>query len=279
VLLAGLGTLIVLRFLFGAGEAGAYPNITRALHNWFPIRQRATAQGFIWIGGRLVGGLTPLLFMVLVTGTKMDAAVDDLARIVRVVGHHRLRMVCGFRALVSQSARRTSASKCRGTCGDRTRPTTRRRATRRPLARIFAEREPVVAMRHVFLPQLRLEFSSHLFALVPHLSISPRRTKRAGALYKGGTVVAGAVGCLIGGLVADRLTRRTGNPDRVRRRLCSMSLVLAGLCWLAAIYATNIHGFVLAVSLAACFNDLTMPSAWAVCQTIGGRYAGMAARA
>src|SRR5262245_48018487 len=45
-LLAGLGMLIVFRFLFGAGEAGAYPNITRAVHNWFPAKQAATAQGW-----------------------------------------------------------------------------------------------------------------------------------------------------------------------------------------------------------------------------------------
>ena len=87
----------------------------------------------------------------------------------------------------------------------------------------------------------------------------------------------GAAGCLLGGLVADRLVRRTGNPDRVRRRLCSLSLVLAGVSWLAAVYAPNVHCFALAVSLAAFFNDLTMPSAWAVCQTIGGRFAGVAA--
>src|SRR6266849_4025563 len=33
----GYWTLVAVRFLFGAGEAGAYPNITRALHNWFPF--------------------------------------------------------------------------------------------------------------------------------------------------------------------------------------------------------------------------------------------------
>ena len=79
VLLCGLGGLVVLRFLFGAGEAGAYPNITRALHNWFPIRQRATAQGFIWMSGRLVGGLTPLLFTLLVTGTVWTAPLTTCA--------------------------------------------------------------------------------------------------------------------------------------------------------------------------------------------------------
>ncbi len=98
-----------------------------------------------------------------------------------------------------------------------------------------------------------------------------------GAIYSGGPLWLGAVGCLLGGWVADRLLRRTTEPDRVRRRLCSASLVLASLGWLAAIYAPNVHCFVLAVSLSAFFNDLTMPSAWAACQNIGGRYAGIAA--
>ncbi len=38
--LLGLGALAVVRFLFGAGEAGAYPNITRALYNWSPSGER-----------------------------------------------------------------------------------------------------------------------------------------------------------------------------------------------------------------------------------------------
>ena len=47
--LGGVGLLVVVRFLFGMGEAGAYPNITRALHNWFPCQQRGFAQGAVWM--------------------------------------------------------------------------------------------------------------------------------------------------------------------------------------------------------------------------------------
>src|SRR5581483_9869453 len=66
IFLQSLGFLIVVRFLFGMGEAGAYPNITRALHNWFPFQQRGLAQGTVWMSGRLMGGLTPLVWMLLV---------------------------------------------------------------------------------------------------------------------------------------------------------------------------------------------------------------------
>ena len=60
------GALVVIRFLFGIGEAGAYPNITRALHNWFPPQERGLTQGAVWMSGRLMGGLTPLIWMLLV---------------------------------------------------------------------------------------------------------------------------------------------------------------------------------------------------------------------
>src|SRR6185437_15103199 len=67
-LVGGLAFLIVIRFLFGMGEAGAYPNITRALHNWFPFTERGFAQGAVWMAGRLMGGLTPLLWLLVVEG-------------------------------------------------------------------------------------------------------------------------------------------------------------------------------------------------------------------
>lgn len=67
--LGGLTSLIALRFLFGAGEAGAYPNITRAIHNWFPVERWETAQGMVWMSGRLAGGITPFLWAILVAGT------------------------------------------------------------------------------------------------------------------------------------------------------------------------------------------------------------------
>src|SRR5207253_900191 len=68
--LAGLWLLVAVRFLFGMGEAGAYPNITRALHNWFPFRERGLAQGYVWMAGRLMGGLTPLVWLFLIEGVR-----------------------------------------------------------------------------------------------------------------------------------------------------------------------------------------------------------------
>ncbi len=54
-------SLLVTRFLFGAGEAGAFPNLTKAFHRWLPLRERTRAQGIMWMSARLGGAFTPAL--------------------------------------------------------------------------------------------------------------------------------------------------------------------------------------------------------------------------
>src|SRR5262249_18341578 len=50
--------LLLVRFLFGCGEAGAYPNMARVVGNWFPYHERAVAQGSIWMSAPLGGALS-----------------------------------------------------------------------------------------------------------------------------------------------------------------------------------------------------------------------------
>lgn len=57
----GLISLLIIRFLFGAGEAGAYPNSSIVVSKWFPKYETGKAQAFIWAGGRIGGALAPLI--------------------------------------------------------------------------------------------------------------------------------------------------------------------------------------------------------------------------
>src|SRR5207247_2151505 len=65
----GFLAMLAVRFLFGMGEAGAYPNITKAFHNWFPFTERGMAQGAVWMAGRFAGGITPLIVLALLIKT------------------------------------------------------------------------------------------------------------------------------------------------------------------------------------------------------------------
>jgi ACS family glucarate transporter-like MFS transporter len=53
------GGLLAVRFLFGAGEAGAWPNAARVFSRWIPARERGRIQGIFFAGAHLAGGLTP----------------------------------------------------------------------------------------------------------------------------------------------------------------------------------------------------------------------------
>jgi MFS family permease len=63
--LTGLATgyypLLLIRFLFGAGEAGAYPNASIAVARWFPVHERGRACGIFLMASQLGGAFAPLL--------------------------------------------------------------------------------------------------------------------------------------------------------------------------------------------------------------------------
>ncbi len=56
-----LTALVITRFLFGAGEAGAWPGVARAFARWVPLKERGRVQGLFFSGAHLSAGLTPML--------------------------------------------------------------------------------------------------------------------------------------------------------------------------------------------------------------------------
>lgn len=55
--------LLVTRFLFGAGEAGAFPNASIVVSRWFPATQRASMCGVMLMASQVGGGIAPLLIV------------------------------------------------------------------------------------------------------------------------------------------------------------------------------------------------------------------------
>jgi predicted MFS family arabinose efflux permease len=102
-------------------------------------------------------------------------------------------------------------------------------------------------------------------------------TEFLGAVYKGGPLWMGAIGCLVGGFLTDWFIRRTGNRRLGRRLFGAFGHGMCALCFLACPFATSAFSFFLAISLAGFFADLTMASSWASCQDIGRRHAAIVA--
>jgi sugar phosphate permease len=58
---SGLLSLFMVRFVFGLGEAGAFPTATRAMQLWFPKEERGLIQGVTHCFSRLAVAVTPFV--------------------------------------------------------------------------------------------------------------------------------------------------------------------------------------------------------------------------
>ena len=97
-------------------------------------------------------------------------------------------------------------------------------------------------------------------------------------LMAGLPLLVGSVACLIGGLLTDAFIKRTGNRKWGRRLFGVVGHGLTACCFFAAIfYMKNPWIFVLLLTMASFWNDITMASAWASCLDIGKRYSGIVA--
>jgi MFS family permease len=279
-LFLGVGALVLIRFLFGMGEAGAYPNITRSLHNWFPFAERGLAQGSVWMAGRLMGGLTPLVWIVLTGFLQISWRVAF-----GVFGILGLGWCAAFALWF------------------RNRPEEKPEVNEAEVALIHKGRVHSEDTSHGNVPWLKLLTSTNLWCLCLmyfcgaygwyfNISYLPRFLEQQhgvvfgrgtwyedviGALYKGGPLWMGAVACLFGGYLTDHFIRRTGNRKWGRRLFGVTGHGLCALCYLACLFTPTAFSFFLAISLAAFFNDLTMGPSWAICQDIGKKYAAIVA--
>jgi len=290
--LGGVGLLVVVRFLFGMGEAGAYPNITRALHNWFPLRERGFAQGAVWMSGRLAGGLTPVIWLVLVEGVNRTELFSIGGRTLAVslppLIHWRGTFVFfGFVGVVWCLLFLSWF---------RNRPEEKPQVNSAELALIRADRAET-EVGHAHVPWRRILASRNLWFLCMmyfcqaygwyffityihrfmELQYGVKPGDVLGAVYKGGPLWMGAIGCLLGGFLTDAHVRRTGDRRWGRRTIGLAGHGLAAVCFLLCPLAPTAFWFFVAISLSAFFMDMTMGASWACCQDIGRRYAAIVA--
>ena len=70
----GFLSLLAFRFLFGLGEAGAYPNMARIQSRWLPARARGRAGGLLWLMARWGGAFSPVIFGAMLRAFESPAA-------------------------------------------------------------------------------------------------------------------------------------------------------------------------------------------------------------
>ena len=274
VMLIGFPMLVVIRFLFGMGEAGAFPNITRALHNWFPLTERGMTQGYVWMSSRVMGGLTPLVWVLLVhtLGLSWRAAFGLFGAIGLI---WCIAFATWFRNRPEERSDVNEAERAlirAGTAG-----ATEPAHARVPWGRLLRSGNLwALCIMYAFMVYPWYFYVNYLPSYLQEMH-GVEKASTLGSLYKGGPLIFGAAGCLIGGWLSDRYIRRTGDRKWGRR---IYGMIGHGACvplWLVCVIAPNAWSFALAAALTGFFNDLSMGSAWASCQDIGRRHAAIVA--
>lgn len=274
--LLGFSALVAVRFLFGMGEAGAYPNISRALQNWFPYRQRGAAQGFIWMMGRFGGGLTPLVaagLFALFAETQEVVRWRPVFWILGLVGvvwcGAFVRNFCDrpeqHPAVGDEELRLLQAERGGAAAGHR----------EVPWRRLLADGNLWALCLMYFCTSYGWYFNiTYLPGYLKERFRMPDQTLRF-TLLAGAPLLVGALACLVGGFATDGLVRLTGDRKWGRRWAGVLGHGVCAGFYFLALFAGTAEAFVAAIALAAFFNDLTMGSSWSVCQDIGGPHTGV----
>jgi MFS transporter, ACS family, glucarate transporter len=274
--LAGFLTLLLVRFLFGAGEAGAYPNIARAARNWFPFQERGRAQGLVWTFGRWGGALAPVLIIGLaypfqhfgiMTGWRGAFLLLGVLGVVWVAGFwHRFRDTPEQHGGVNEAERSWIASGLGSA------------SKRAPLswASILSSRTLWCLSFMYFCSNSGWSF--FITYVTPYLKNDLGLSGWGLHFASGAPLLFGGVGCLLGGLLTDRQVRVWGRRwGRTGQGLAAYAL--GGGFFLAAIFLapTNVVLAFLALCLASLVKDLAMAASWATTIDIGHRYSGTVA--
>jgi MFS transporter, ACS family, glucarate transporter len=275
----GFTSLIVIQFLFGVGEAGAFPNIAKALYNWFPAADRGFAKSVVWMCARFMGGLTPVLWVSLTDPELSDLHWREAMWLFAAVAAvWCVAFYFVFTNLPREHARVNDAERAEIDAGRHQTPG----PVRVPWGKLVRSRNmwAICGMYVVtnycwyflmyFLPgAMRDEFKSYTDTANGRLLV---------ALLAGCPLLIGMFGCLLGGTLSDRYIRRTGDRKWGRRMFGMIGYAGAGCCYFAAAGVkladpNNLWLFAGFLILMGFFNDLIMGPAWAVCQDVGRDYA------
>ncbi len=277
--------MLAVRFLFGMGEAGAYPNIARAFHSWFPFQERGFAQGTVWMAGRFAGGVTPFIVLALMVESGDGAQ--------KTIAWRHAFWIFGSLGVLWCIA---------WWWWFRDRPEQNPSVNQAERELIHGDEGPS-EVSHFAVPWRKLLFSGNLWLLCVmyfcgaygwyfNITYLPGYLEKQCGLHPGAKwsqswwmysllagapLLLGAAACFIGGLLTDWFIRVTGNRKWGRRLFGIIGHGVCAACFFVSIFLTNPWLFVLAVALAAFWNDLTMGSAWASCLDIGKRYSGIVA--
>ncbi|MCZ2148723.1 MAG: MFS transporter [Bryobacterales bacterium] len=260
-----LSSMVVTRFLFGAGEAGCFPNLTKAFSIWLPLSERVAAQGIMWTFARWGGAFTPplVIFALGMMSWHWAFVVFGALGVVWAVAFYlwfrdhpkdHPSVNAGELDLLKH------VSENAGSHGNV------------PWALLLKSRSVWLLWVQYFL--LSFPWYFYITWLPTYLQEGRHLPAGESANFAILPLLFGGMGSLFCGFISPRITHITGSVKRTRRILGSLGFLGAGVMLILSIQLHDPLYAMICMGLASFCNDLVMPGAWAACMDIGGSYAG-----
>lgn len=257
--------LIAVRFLFGAGEAGCFPNLTKAFTTWLPADERVRAQGFMWTFARLGGAFTPPLvaWVFLFTDWRVAFMIFGALGVLWAVPFY-LWFRDNPRDHKSVNAAELALLKD---------------ADHMASGHGNVPWGKLVSSRTVWLLWVQyfcLSFPWYFFItwLPTYLQEGRHLDRNTASIYAILPLFFGGMGSFVCGLLSGPLARAIGSVSKARKLLATVGFFGAAMLLVVCINTRDPLYAMIAMGLASFFNDLVMPGAWGACMDVGGRYAG-----
>jgi MFS transporter, ACS family, glucarate transporter len=264
-----LGSLILIRFLIGVGEAAALPNFNRAVANWFPLRERGLGMG-VSIGGIGIGSaITPpfVAWMMVNFGWQSAFYAAGLAG----------ALIAGLwgwyatdRPEQHRGVNHAELAFIKGGPDGTTSPAL---LLPEPVPwRAFA-RTPAVWW--IVLSYTALGYVAYVYMSWFYLYLVNERGFGVlrGAFFASGPFLAMTVLCPLGGWVTDRAAARLG-VNAGRSRVGCAGMLLSGTCIVAGTQISEPYMAITLLSLGAGFLYFTVGAFWASTIDLAPRHAG-----
>lgn len=260
----GFRQLLLVRFLFGMGEAGAFPNFSVAIARWFPVHERARAQSVVWMASRIGGALSPILVIPIM----MAFGWREVFYIFGAVGIvWTLVWFFFFRDNPADKKGITAEELAKIPPAPET---SEKRKT--PWKRIFSQPNIwwIMLMYHAN------AWCGFFYLTWLHIFLANGRGFSAKELMALSWLpfIFGALANLAGGFTSDFLVKRIGL--KWGRRAVGFGGLSAATVFLALTFFTEAKiPTIVFLALAYGFSDFALPVAWAVCLDVGQKDAGL----
>jgi len=265
-LAGGFTSLILARLLLGLGEGATFPTATRAMSNWMPADKRGLAQGTTHAASRIGNAVAPPLIVWMMVATSWRGAFI-ITGIISFMW--AIVWIWYFRDDPRQHAQITSeeTATLSSYSGIKERLPV-------PWRALLARMAPVTAVYFCYgwVLWLFLGWIPQYFLHNYHMQLGKS------ALFASGVFFAGVIGDWLGGILTDRLLRKS-------RRLRLARNVMVGACMLLTLLSLapimlmsdiSIPMAALCLSFGFFFNEMTIGPMWAVPMDIAPKHAGTA---